>query len=136
MHSAQFLQDSAAFDRLDNLSDDSLRNLFPSIHAVLSRPKDPALPIVLSCMKKRENLFFPFVSDILRSKDARDGNGKYWVMSQLIPGFTAEHQQALRKQIEHICFVPSCSDEDMALSDCAEECLEHCFGSIHASVTD
>ncbi len=125
MRSPQMLQDFRAYDRLDTLSDDALRSLFPSIQAVLSKPRDPALPIVLSCMKKRENLFFPFVTDILHSKD---GNSKYWVMSQLIPGFTMEHRQALRKQIENICFVPSCSDEDMALSDCAEECLEHCFG--------
>ena len=113
--------------RLDSISDEGVTHMIPDMIQVLSQSYLPALRNVLSLMRRRENLFFPYVSDILRSTD---GNSKYWVMSQLIPGYTAEHKQALRPELEAICYTPSSADEDMALSDCAEECLVHCFGSL------
>lgn len=112
-------------DFLERLPDEHVQTIMPDIMRVLSQSYMPDLPAVLSLMKRRENLFFPYISDILHSKDA---NSKYWVMSQLIPSFSFEHKQALKSVLEEICYVPSCRDEDMALSDCAEECLENCFG--------
>ena len=127
MQNVQSSLDSGVFTCMDfeAMTDESIRSMLPDLMTVLSHADNPAFPQVLACLKKRENLFFPFVSDILHSSD---GNRKYWVMNQLIPSFTDEHKQALRRDLECICYAPSCSDEDMTLSDCAEDCLEVCFG--------
>ncbi|MBQ9307474.1 MAG: DUF5071 domain-containing protein [Clostridia bacterium] len=116
-----------AIDTLEQMPDERLKNIFPDLLKVLSQPKSPLLGSVLQCMRKRENLFFPLISDILRSDNE---NSKYWVMSQLIPAYSPEHREALKSAIQQICFAPSASDTAMMLSDCAEECLLNCFGTL------
>ena len=119
------LVDQDMISNFDQMSDESVRKILPLMFGILSHEDSPAFPKVLRCLQKRENVVFPFVSDILRSSD---GNSKYWVMSQIIPGFSKEHKQALKSDLECICYMPSCTEEAMTLSDCAEDCLERCFG--------
>ncbi|MBQ8159325.1 MAG: DUF5071 domain-containing protein [Clostridia bacterium] len=79
----------------------------------------------LNTLKSEENRIFPLVGDILR------GDNHDWkcaVMRLLIPSFTREHQEALRRDLEYVAFIPSSSEDVMDASDCAEQCLEACFG--------
>lgn len=119
------LAESGMFFGMDSMTDESAKKLLPQMLSVLSQADSPVFPEVIQFLRKRENIVFPYVSDILQSND---GNRKYWVMNQLIPGFSLEHKMALREELESICYLPSSSEEDMTLSDCAEECLELCFG--------
>lgn len=119
------LNEAGLFPGMDDMTDESARIILPDMLRVLSQADSPVFPKVIQFLRKRENIVFPYVSDILQSSD---GNSKYWVMNQLIPGFTQEHKMALRQELESICYLPSSSEEAMTLSDCAEECLELCFG--------
>ena len=81
---------------IDELSNEEIQ---PIIYELLTWLQDYNWPVadkVLQVLRKREILVFPYLADILAGDDIM---WKIWIMELLVPTLTAEHKEALRKNI-------------------------------------
>ena len=118
------------FDRqslcgIDELSNEEIQ---PIIYELLTWLQDSNWPVadkVLQVLRKREILVFPYLADILAGDDIM---WKIWIMELLVPTLTAEHKEALRKNIFALSKVPSYDEDYIALKEAAAQCYQVCFG--------
>ena len=116
--------DDSNIDKLYELTDEEIK---PIIYDLLEWLQDynwPIAPQIEKVLILRENLVFPYISTILSGNDVM---WKCWIMLYLIPNFSEEHKQFLKKDI--LKFInDSKTDEDTeALRESAIECYEVCF---------
>ena len=116
--------DDSNIDKLYNLTDDEIK---PIIYELLEWLQDynwPVSPKILNVLILRENLVFPYISSILNGNDVM---WKYWIMFYLIPNFSEEHKQILKKDILKFINDNKTDEDTEALRESAIECYEQCF---------
>lgn len=109
---------------IDELTDEEIQ---PIIYELLEWLQDYNWPVadkVLKVLLKRENLVFPYISDILEGNDII---WKIWIIDLLIPTFTAEHKELLRENILDLSNISDNDEDSLALKEAAFQCYQVCF---------
>lgn len=115
--------DISNIDKLYVLTDDEIK---PIIYDLLEWIQDYNWPVaqeLIPVLKERENIIFPYISDILRGDDFM---WKYWVMDLLIPDFSFEHKNALKDDILVLMNDPDIDPDTESIREIAKECYKNC----------
>lgn len=116
--------DNVHIDDLNRLSDKEIKSIIYDLLKWIQDYNWPVAHEILPILIDRENLVFPYIHQILNGDDVM---WKYWIMDLLIPEFTIEHKQELKKDI--LKFVNNIdNDEDsQTLREVAIACYNKCF---------
>ncbi len=105
-------------------SDDELKPVIPDLLEWLQDYNYPVAQKLLPFLQQREDLVFPYISEILNGDDAM---WKIWVMELLIPSFNHLHRNMLKEQILTLTKLQIKDDDDEAVADSARSCYAVCF---------
>ena len=98
----------------------------PIVYDLLEWVQDYNWPVaqeLVPLLKEREDIIFPYMSDILRGDDFM---WKYWIMDLLIPEFTFEHKNSLKDDILLLINDPDIDEDTESIREIAEECYKNC----------
>lgn len=115
--------DISNINKLYNLSDEEMK---PIVYNLLEWIQDYNWPVaqeLVPVLKEREDIIFPYVSDILRGDDFM---WKYWIMDLIIPDFSFEHKNALKDDILLLINDPDIDEDTESIREIAEECYKNC----------
>lgn len=115
--------DNKNIKQLYTLTDEEIK---PIIYSLLEWIQDYNWPVaqeMIHVLKKRENLIFPYISEILNGDDI---SWKYWVMELLIPDFTFEHKSVLKGDILKLINKSETDEDTESIRECAIECYKNC----------
>ncbi len=110
-------------NKLYSLTDDEMKTI---IYDLLEWVQDYNWPVaqeLVPVLKEREDIIFPYMSDILRGDDFM---WKYWIMDLLIPGFSLEHKNALKDDILKLINDLDIDENTESIREIAEECYKNC----------
>lgn len=115
--------DVSCIDKLYNLTDEEIK---PIIYDLLEWTQDYNWPVaqeLVPVLKEREDIIFPYMSDILRGDDFM---WKYWIMDLLIPGLSLEHKNALKDDILKLINDLDIDENTESIREIAKECYKNC----------
>lgn len=115
--------DISNINKLYNLSDEEMK---PIVYDLLEWIQDYNWPVaqeLVPLLKEREDIIFPYMSDILRGDDFM---WKYWIMDLIIPDFSIEHKNALKDDILVLINDPDIDEDTESIREIAEECYKNC----------
>ena len=115
--------DVSNINKLYSLTDDEME---PIVYDLLEWIQDYNWPVaqeLISLLKERENIIFPYMSDILRGDNYM---WKYWIMELIIPDFSFEHKNALKDDILALINDPDIDEDTESIREIAEECYRNC----------
>ena len=115
--------DISNIDKLYSLSDEEMK---PIVYDLLEWIQDYNWPVaqeLIPLLKEREDIIFPYMSDILRGDDFM---WKYWIMDLIIPGFSFEHKNALKDDILLLINDSDIDEDTESIREIAEECYKNC----------
>lgn len=115
--------DISNINKLYNLSDEEMK---PIVYNLLEWIQDYNWPVaqeLIPLLKEREDIIFPYMSDILRGDDFM---WKYWIMDLIIPGFSFEHKNALKDDILVLINDHDIDEDTESIREIAEECYKNC----------
>ena len=115
--------DISNIDKLYSLSDEEMK---PIVYDLLEWIQDYNWPVaqeLIPLLKEREDIIFPYMSDILRGDDFM---WKYWIMDLIIPGFSFEHKNALKDDILKLINDLDIDEDTESIREIAEECYKNC----------
>ena len=115
--------DISNINKLYNLSDEEMK---PIVYNLLEWIQDYNWPVaqeLVPLLKERENIIFPYMSDILRGDDFM---WKYWIMDLIIPDFSIEHKNALKDDILVLINDPDIDEDTESIREIAKECYKNC----------
>ena len=115
--------DISNIDKLYSLSDEEMK---PIVYDLLEWIQDYNWPVaqeLIPLLKEREDIIFPYMSDILRGDDFM---WKYWIMDLIIPDFSFEHKNSLKDDILLLINDPDIDEDTESIREIAEECYKNC----------
>ena len=115
--------DVSNIDKLYSLTDEEMK---PIVYDLLEWVQDYNWPVaqeLIPLLKEREDIIFPYMSDILRGDDFM---WKYWIMDLIIPGFSFEHKNALKDDILKLINDLDIDEDTESIREIAEECYKNC----------
>ena len=115
--------DVSNIDKLYSLTDEEMK---PIVYDLLEWVQDYNWPVaqeLIPLLKEREDIIFPYMSDILRGDDFM---WKYWIMDLIIPGFSFEHKNALKDDILALINDLDIDEDTESIREIAEECYKNC----------
>jgi hypothetical protein len=115
--------DVSNIDKLYSLTDDEIE---PIIYDLLEWIQDYNWPVaqkLVPVLKKREDIIFPYVIDILRGDDSM---WKYWIMDLFIPDFSFEHKNVLKDDILKMINDSDDDEDTESIREIAIECYRNC----------
>lgn len=115
--------DISNINKLYNLSDEEMK---PIVYNLLEWIQDYNWPVaqeLVPLLKEREDIIFPYMSDILRGDDFM---WKYWIMDLIIPDFSIEHKNALKNDILVLINDHDIDEDTESIREIAEECYKNC----------
>lgn len=115
--------DVSNIDKLYNLTDEEMKTI---VYDLLEWVQDYNWPVaqeLVSVLKEREDIIFPYMSDILRGDDFM---WKYWIMDLIIPDFSFEHKNALKDDILMLINDLDIDEDTESIREIAEECYKNC----------
>ena len=115
--------DVSNIDKLYSLTDEEMK---PIVYDLLEWIQDYNWPVaqeLIPLLKEREDIIFPYMSDILRGDDFM---WKYWIMDLIIPDFSIEHKNALKDDILVLINDPDIDEDTESIREIAEECYKNC----------
>lgn len=115
--------DISNIDKLYSLSDEEMK---PIVYDLLEWIQDYNWPVaqeLVPLLKEREDIIFPYMSDILRGDDFM---WKYWIMDLIIPGFSFEHKNDLKDDILVLINDPDIDEDTESIREIAKECYKNC----------
>lgn len=115
--------DISNINKLYNLSDEEMK---PIVYDLLEWIQDYNWPVaqeLVPLLKEREDIIFPYMSDILRGDDFM---WKYWIMDLIIPDFSIEHKNALKDDILVLINDPDIDEDTESIREIAKECYKNC----------
>lgn len=115
--------DVSNINKLYSLTDDEMK---PIVYDLLEWIQDYNWPVaqeLVLLLKEREDIIFPYMSDILRGDDFM---WKYWVMDLIIPDFSIEHKNALKNDILVLINDPDIDEDTESIREIAKECYKNC----------
>lgn len=115
--------DVSNIDKLYNLTDEEMKTI---VYDLLEWVQDYNWPVaqeLIPLLKEKEDIIFPYMSDILRGDDFM---WKYWIMDLLIPEFTFEHKSALKDDILLLINDPDIDEDTESIREIAKECYKNC----------
>lgn len=116
--------DNSHIDDLKKISDEDIEVIIYDLLEWLQDYNWPVTQEIVPILINRENLVFPYISEILNGKDYM---WKYWVMELLIPEFSDIHKQMLRKDLLKIINNKEKDEDSEDLREIAIECYNKCF---------
>ncbi len=115
--------DVSNINKLFSLSDEEMK---PIVYDLLEWIQDYNWPVaqeLVPLLKEREDIVFPYISDILRGDDFM---WKYWIMDLLIPDFSFEHKNVLKDDILALINDPDNDEDTESIREIAKECYKNC----------
>lgn len=115
--------DISNINKLYNLSDEEMK---PIVYDLLEWIQDYNWPVaqeLVPLLKEREDIIFPYMSDILRGDDFM---WKYWIMDLIIPDFSIEHKNALKNDILVLINDYDIYEDTESIREIAKECYKNC----------
>ena len=115
--------DISNINKLYNLSDEEMK---PIVYNLLEWIQDYNWPVaqeLVPLLKEREDIIFPYMSDILRGDDFM---WKYWIMDLIIPDFSFEYKNALKDDILLLINDPDIDEDTESIREIAKECYKNC----------
>ncbi len=115
--------DVSNIDKLYNLTDEEMKTI---VYDLLEWVQDYNWPVaqeLVPVLKEREDIIFPYMSDILRGDDFM---WKYWIMDLIIPGFSFEHKNALKDDILVLINDHDIDEDTESIREIAKECYKNC----------
>lgn len=97
------------------------------IYELLEWIQDYNWPIanqVLQILVQRQELVFPYISDILKGNDVM---WKYWILELLIPSLERDYQFELKEDIEALASLKGTDEDTLVIIEQAKICIEKCF---------
>lgn len=115
--------DISNINKLYNLSDEEMKLIVYDLLEWIQDYNWPVAQELIPLLKEREDIIFPYMSDILRGDDFM---WKYWIMDLIIPGFSFEHKNALKDDILLLINDPDIDEDTESIREIAEECYKNC----------
>jgi len=116
--------DNSNVENLKNLQDEEIKSLIPELLTWLQDFNWPISNEVLSILKSRENLVFPYIADILAGDDIM---WKYWIMELLIPSFSDGHKTDLKDELKKLMTASRLDEDTQCVTEAATDCYKKCF---------
>ncbi len=115
--------DVSNINKLYSLTDDEMELIVYDLLEWIQDYNWPVAQELISLLKERENIIFPYMSDILRGDNYM---WKYWIMELIIPDFSFEHKNALKDDILALINDPDIDEDTESIREIAEECYRNC----------
>lgn len=119
--------DDSNIGQLYKLTDEEIK---PIIYDLLEWLQDgynhPVAEKVLDVLLKRENLVFPYISEILKGNDVM---WKIWIMDLLIPTFSLKHKKELEMDILELVNITLDDEDSLAIKESAIHLYKEYFNN-------
>lgn len=115
--------DVSNINKLYSLTDDEMKLIVYDLLEWIQDYNWPVAQELVPVLKKREDIIFPYMSDILRGDDFM---WKYWIMDLIIPDFSFEHKNALKDDILALINDPDIDEDTESIREIAKECYKNC----------
>lgn len=115
--------DVSNINKLYSLTDDEMKLIVYDLLEWIQDYNWPVAQELVSVLKEREDIIFPYMSDILRGDDFM---WKYWIMDLIIPDFSIEHKNALKDDILLLINDPDIDEDTESIREIAKECYKNC----------
>ena len=115
--------DVSNINKLYSLTDDEMKLIVYDLLEWIQDYNWPVAQELVPLLKEREDIIFPYMSDILRGDDFM---WKYWIMDLIIPDFSIEHKNALKDDILALINDPDIDEDTESIREIAKECYKNC----------
>ena len=115
--------DISNINKLYNLSDEEMKLIVYDLLEWIQDYNWPVAQELIPLLKEREDIIFPYMSDILRGDDFM---WKYWIMDLIIPDFSIEHKNALKNDILVLINDHDIDEDTESIREIAKECYKNC----------
>lgn len=115
--------DISNINKLYNLSDEEMKLIVYDLLEWIQDYNWPVAQELVPLLKEREDIIFPYMSDILRGDDFM---WKYWIMDLIIPDFSIEHKNALKNDILVLINDHDIDEDTESIREIAKECYKNC----------
>lgn len=115
--------DISNINKLYSLTDEEMKLIVYDLLEWIQDYNWPVAQELIPLLKEREDIIFPYMSDILRGDDFM---WKYWIMDLIIPGFSFEHKNALKDDILVLINDHDIDEDTESIREIAEECYKNC----------
>ncbi len=115
--------DVSNINKLYSLTDDEMKLIVYDLLEWIQDYNWPVAQELVPLLKEREDIIFPYMSDILRGDDFM---WKYWIMDLIIPDFSFEHKNSLKDDILLLINDPDIDEDTESIREIAEECYKNC----------
>lgn len=115
--------DVSNINKLYSLTDDEMKLIVYDLLEWIQDYNWPVAQELVPLLKEREDIIFPYMSDILRGDDFM---WKYWIMDLIIPDFSIEHKNALKDDILVLINDHDIDEDTESIREIAEECYKNC----------
>lgn len=115
--------DVSNINKLYSLTDDEMKLIVYDLLEWIQDYNWPVAQELVPLLKEREDIIFPYMSDILRGDDFM---WKYWIMDLIIPDFSFEHKNALKDDILVLINDTDIDEDTESIREIAKECYKNC----------
>lgn len=115
--------DVSNIDKLYSLTDEEMKLIVYDLLEWIQDYNWPVAQELVPLLKEREDIIFPYMSDILRGDDFM---WKYWIMDLIISDFSIEHKNALKDDILVLINDPDIDEDTESIREIAKECYKNC----------
>lgn len=127
--------DKSNIQKIQQLNDMELSTIIYDLFEWIQDCNWPISGEVLQILITRQDLVFPYISDVLTAKNGIVVDGKtspdymwqYWILELLIPHLKKEYQLLLKTDIEQLATQPVTNEDIKDVVERAEICLQKCF---------
>lgn len=127
--------DNSNLKKISKLNDTELSTIIYDLFGWIQDYNWPISNEVLQILISRQNLVFPYISDVLTGKDGILVDGKmqpdfmwqYWILELLIPHLEDEYKLFLESDIESLAMQTATNEDVVNVVEQAKVCLKKCF---------